>query len=237
MKLFSVLLVVLGVFLFASCQKEIPDSNSFQDKRDGRIYRTLEIGTQTWMAENLAYLPSVSPSSDGSDTSPYYYVYDYEGSSVSAAKASLRYTTYGVLYNWEAARTACPTGWHLPSDAEWTVLEHYLIDNGFGFEGWDLAIGKSMASTSGWDISDKKATIGNNQATNNLSGFNAIPGGFRSFRGGFYHLGQQSTFWSSTEDGPLYSWFRGLHYLEYSLERGYGGFRGGGLSVRCLKDE
>jgi hypothetical protein len=72
------------------------------------------------MAENLAYLPAVSPSSDGSESSPFYYVYNYEGSSINDAKSRGNYTAYGVLYNWEAAKTACPTGWHLPTDEEWT---------------------------------------------------------------------------------------------------------------------
>ena len=98
----------------------------FTDARDGKVYKTITIGTQTWMAENLAYLPSVSHSFTSSFDFPVYYVYGYDGNSVSAAKASANYITYGVLYNWEAAKIACPSGWHLPTDAEWTILENYL---------------------------------------------------------------------------------------------------------------
>ena len=72
------------------------------------------------MAENLAWLPGVSPSSDGSETLSYYYVRGYEGTVVSEAKAVANYSTYGVLYNWPAAMAACPDGWHLPSDGDWT---------------------------------------------------------------------------------------------------------------------
>ncbi|MDD4178128.1 MAG: FISUMP domain-containing protein, partial [Bacteroidales bacterium] len=78
------------------------------------------------MKENLAYLPNVSQPDDGSQTSPFYYVYGYEGFSVPEAKTTPNYQTYGVLYNWPAALTACPQGWHLPSDNEWTILTDYL---------------------------------------------------------------------------------------------------------------
>jgi hypothetical protein len=69
---------------------------------DGKNYKTVQIGDQVWMAENLAYY-LVSPSSQGSTTTPYYYVYDYQGSDVAIAKATDNYKTYGVLYNWPAA--------------------------------------------------------------------------------------------------------------------------------------
>jgi uncharacterized protein (TIGR02145 family) len=234
MKPFSVLLVALGVFLFASCQKEIPNNKSFRDKRDGKIYETIEIGSQIWMAENLAYLPFVSPSSDGSDYSPYYYVYGYEGTSVREAKDRPNYTTYGVLYNWEAAMTACPKGWHLPSDAEWTDLRRYLTNNGFGYEGRGDDIAKSMASTSGWACSSYVYAPGNNQVTNNSSGFNALPGGFRSFKWGFLGLGENANFWSSTvhEDYSL-SW--GLNNYTDDLDEDED-YHIHGFSVRCLKD-
>jgi uncharacterized protein (TIGR02145 family) len=87
----------------------------------GNVYKTVLIGKQWWMAENLAYLPVVNLPTEESVTNPYYYVYDYIGEDVDAAKATDNYKTYGVLYNWTAAMAACPAGWHIPSDAEWTV--------------------------------------------------------------------------------------------------------------------
>ncbi|HPJ60225.1 MAG TPA: FISUMP domain-containing protein, partial [Bacteroidales bacterium] len=70
---------------------------------DGKNYPVVTLGSQIWMAENLAYLPAVSPSSIGSDTEKHYYVYDYQGTNVNEAKATVNYLTYGVLYNWPAA--------------------------------------------------------------------------------------------------------------------------------------
>ena len=111
---------------------EEPDilNNGFTDARDGTHYDAVKIGNQVWMAENLKYLPSVVGPATGSETAAYYYVYDYDGTDVMAAKATANYTTYGVLYNWPAAMNACPTGWHLPSDAEWTELTDYLGGSG-----------------------------------------------------------------------------------------------------------
>lgn len=127
--------------------------NTFTDTRDGESYKTIQIGTQVWMAENYRYLPSVYPSTTGvgSDDDSRYYVNGYEGSDVSAAKANIVemhsvdwngdgleyqdgsnskmvncYETYGVLYNQPAALAACPVGWHLPTDEEWKTLEKYL---------------------------------------------------------------------------------------------------------------
>ena len=97
--------------------------DDFIDSRDSNIYPTVQIGTQCWMAKNLAYLPSVVGPLTGSETTPYYYVYGYDGTDVSAAKATSNYTTYGVLYNWPAASTACPIGWHLPTDAEYREID------------------------------------------------------------------------------------------------------------------
>jgi len=85
-------------------------TSTFTDSRDNTDYRYITIGTQTWMAENLRVLPSVSDPDDGSPDDPYYYVYDYYGTDVAAAEATENYKTYGVLYNWEAALTACPDG-------------------------------------------------------------------------------------------------------------------------------
>ena len=81
----------------------VPNTGTITDSRDGNTYNWVKIGDKIWMAENLAYLPFVCPSSLGSTTEPYYYVYGYEGNSVSEAKVLTNYLDYGVLYNWPAA--------------------------------------------------------------------------------------------------------------------------------------
>jgi len=187
------------------------------------------------MAENLAYLPSVSPSSNGSETTPYYYVYGYQGTSVTTAKATNNYQTYGVLYNWPAAMAGeassnsvpsgvqgvCPTGWHLPSDAEWTVLTSFL-------GGESVAGGKMKeAGTTHWDSP--------NTGANNSSGFTALPAGSRYGNGSFGLLGYNALFWSSTEYYSSGAWSRYLYY-DYANVGRYGSYKSSGFSCRCLKD-
>ena len=206
------------------CEK--PD----KDKRDGQYYSGVMIGTQCWMSRNLAYLPEVSPSSEGSDSSPYYYVYGYEGYRVKDALKTDNYLTYGVLYNWPAAmngepesnavpsgvRGICPDGWHLPSDAEWKILTDYL--------GSSAHI--MMKSTSGW----KDGGNGDNS-----SGLNGLPGGFRDpIFGGFFCLTLDGYFWAATTWGSG-SQTRGLHY-DLNIVSHNNLYRQEGISIRCLKD-
>jgi len=195
------------------------ETGTFTDSRDGNTYKWVKIGDQVWMAENLAYLPKVSPPSEYSGTEPYYYVYGYEGSNVSEAKATYNYKTYGVLYNWPAAFKACPNGWHLPTDEEWIILTNYL---GGGY----LAGGK-MKSIAGWEIPNIGAT--------NSSGFCGLPGGNRNGLLKFGNLGVQGTWCSSTENDWYYAWF---YYLTYNSPFIYRTryAKGNGWSVRCIKD-
>ena len=211
-------------------------TGTFTDTRDSKTYNWVRIGNQKWMSENLAYLPAVSPSAKESTTSAYYYVYDYEGTSVSAAKATSNYQTYGVLYNWHAAMNGagsssanpsgvqgvCPAGWHLPSDAEWTELADYL-------GGESVAGGKMKETgTSHWYSPNTGAT--------NSSGFTALPGGAR-IGSGFVSVGLYGCWWSSTErySSALNSWHWNLRY-NGSYGQQSPNLKRGGLSVRCIGD-
>ena len=100
---------------FAECGDDI-------ESRESRLYNSSKSAEQCWFAENCRYLPEVSPSSEGNTTDPYYYVYGYEGTDVASAMSTSNYATYGVLYNWPAVMTEgiCPSGWHIPSDEEFT---------------------------------------------------------------------------------------------------------------------
>ena len=127
----EVTVVILGQF------------REFTDTRDGKTYKTVKIGEQIWFAENCAYLPQVMKPSEYSAETPCYYVYDYDGNDVAAAKATENYRNEGVLYNWPAAggnmdskndaipsgiQGPCPDGWHVPSEAEWEILYKYVRD-------------------------------------------------------------------------------------------------------------
>jgi uncharacterized protein (TIGR02145 family) len=207
----------------------------FTDSRDGNSYYWVQIGAQVWMAENLAYLPSVSSSLSGSGTAQYFYVYGYEGASVSEAKATANYTTYGVLYNWPAAMNGasssvsnpsgvqgvCPDGWHLPSNAEWTQLTNYL-------GGESVAGGKLKEA--GYDH-----WINPNLGATNSSGFTALPGGYRFSDGSFPNVGFNGFWWLATEFDATYAWDRTLVYNSAYVNRG-NYYKEDGFSVRCVRD-
>ena len=185
-------------------------TGTFIDSRDNTEYSWVQIGEQIWMAENLKYLPSVVGPGTGSNSEAYCYVYGYDGTSISAAKATENYATYGVLYNWTAAMNGaessdanpsgvqgiCPDGWHLPSDAEWKQLEMYLgmSETDVNSTGWRGTVegGKlKEAGTTHW--------ADPNAGANNESGFTALPGGYRSDNGYFYYISYYGSWWSSTE--------------------------------------
>ena len=188
---------------------------------DGYDYSTVLIGDQCWFAENCRYLPEVSPSSEGSETSPYYYVFNYQGTDVATAKSTGNYETYGVLYNWPAVMTEgiCPSGWHIPSDEEFSQLTDFL-------GGEDVAGGKMKeAGYDHWNSPNEGAT--------NSSGWTGLPGGYRD-SGGFYSNGDDGYWWSASESGSN-SWSRFL-YNYYDIVYRFNFIRNGGFSARCVRD-
>jgi len=210
-------------------------NNGFTDTRDNNHYNAIKIGNQIWMAENLAYLPSVVGPGTGSQITPYYYVYGYDGTVVADAKATTNYATYGVLYNWTAAMASsasssanpsgvqgvCPTGWHLPSDAEWTELKDYL-------GGQSIAGGKlKETGTTHWNSPNTGAT--------NETGFTALPGGNRLSNGTFNNIGNYGNWWSATEFNTDYAWYRYMYYYTSNVNRYYIS-KELGYSVRCVRD-
>ena len=196
---------------------------TFTDSRDGNTYATVSIGNQCWMAENLRYdVPGVFGASD----------------TVNSASPS---TSYGRFYDWatvmNGATTSssipsgvqgiCPSGWHLPSDAEWNELEMAL-----GMPAADTAItgwrgtdhGTKMKSTTGWS---------NNGNGSNASGFNAYPAGY--FYYNFHPLGFGTYFWSSTKGSAGYVWDRYLKDNNATVNRDLNNNLKG-YSCRCVKN-
>lgn len=239
LKLSAVLLLGLGLTGLQAQTMYVKESSgsTFTDPRDGKVYQTVVIGNQVWMAENLAYLPSVNMVADGSEDAAgsYYYVYGYDGTNVADAKATDNYATYGVLYNWTAAmdgeassttnpsgiQGVCPAGWHLPSDAEWTELTDYL--------GETTGAGGKLkeTGTTHWASPNKGAT--------NETGFTALPGGYRNPNGPFVSIGYLGYWWSATEYGAADAWYRDMLY-DFSHVYRSGHYKEAGISVRCVRD-
>lgn len=191
--------------------------------QDGNIYKTIIIGTQTWMAENLRTtiyndgtpIPNVTDSTEWSSLSTGAYCNNNNDMGNAG--------TYGRLYNFYAVSTGklCPPGWHVPTNEEWVILNDYL--------GGHLVAGGELkeTGTSHWNEPNTGAT--------NSTGFTALPGGFRYSDGAFESIGDFGYWWSSTETGTdgahgrnMYSFYSYLYYSHYYKVAGY--------SIRCVKD-
>lgn len=201
---------------------------------DGNVYNTVMIGTQCWMKENLRItkrsdgvdIPTVSYSTNNSI--PYYF--DNSSSDIPLEER-------GLLYSWPAAKMVCPTGWHLPSDAEWTDLTDYMKSQMDFICGDDTNfIAKALASTSWWNSSEGDCKPGDQSVyANNISGFNGVPAG-DFFIAEFEPAGFSATFWTSTEDITTGStFFRVLRNYSESLLR-MEAEQYHGHSVRCISD-
>ena len=137
------------------------------------------------------------------------------------ADDSMNCAVYGRLYDWNAAMKACPKGWHLPSIDEWLTLINYL--GGESFAG----IKMKEAGYNHWNKPNTNAT--------NKSGFTALPGGYRGGDGSYNELGNFSQFWSSTEHGDSFAWYRSIG-ANFSQAFLYSGLKTEGRSVRCIRD-
>ncbi len=206
----------------------------FTDSRDGNIYKTVKIGKQVWMAENLKYLPSVIGPVTGSDTIPYYYVYGYNGTDVAEAKATDNYRIFGVLYNWSSISCTlkqsrvegiCPKGWHVPSDNDWTTLIEYLGD--YKAAGGKLKEAYSDSTYWDWDVNVTDAS--------NESGFTALPGGERYSNGTFILIKSDARWWTTTDINTTSAFNLSMRYDENGIYTKIANKKSG-FSVRCIKD-
>ena len=192
---------------------------------DSHDYATVQIGEQCWFAENLrstkyndeAVIPSGLDATEWSNTEDgAMTIYDEDG-----ANEATNLETYGRLYNWYAVNTGklCPSGWHVPTDAEWVTLTDHL--------GGGLAAGDEMKSTSGWS-SDGNGT--------NSSGFSGLPGGSRDNVGTFGNVGSNGAWWSSSPNSDN-AWSRKLLGFFGGVNRSIAGHPlQNGFSARCLSD-
>ncbi|HPT08495.1 MAG TPA: FISUMP domain-containing protein [bacterium] len=154
---------------------------------------------------------------------------------------------YGGLYEWDEAmqystsqkaQGICPSGWHIPSYSEWTALTNYLSTSSQYWCGGDYSqTGKSLANTSGWTSTTTVCYVGNDQSSNNTTGFSALPAGSRNPDGSFYEIGDAVYFWSSTiDDTNIFSSFLYYGYANVNIGGVSNNNPGISLSVRCLQD-
>jgi uncharacterized protein (TIGR02145 family) len=231
------------------------DFGTYTDS-EGHLYHYITIGTQTWMIENLRSSKfrngdPITNITDNTEWQNQLYTTripgwcNYENNAETDAK-------YGKLYNWfaiEDQRNIAPVGWHVASSQEWLILMDYLISKGFNFDGSKSDVGnklaKAMASTSEWLSSDVEGSPGNESSTNNSSGFNGIPAGYRSSNGVFSNSGSSTSWWTSTNAsevaGRPAAYNHGIQYNSSYVQMGarYGTYNTHtfGFSVRCVKNK
>jgi uncharacterized protein (TIGR02145 family) len=192
--------LIVSIALILAISLNAQQTGTFKDSRDGKTYKKVKIGKQVWMAENLTYKP----------ISGNYWAYENNSSNVA---------NYGYLYDWQTAKKVCPTGWHLPSKAEWTQLENFLGSNA----------GTVLKSKSGWRFQ------GN--GTDDY-GFSALPGGsYETSKKLFHELAEDGAWWCST-DSADYAWSTHMWSESSNAHKVISGNIPNvyGLSVRCVMD-
>jgi uncharacterized protein (TIGR02145 family) len=218
---------VLGVIFAVTMIISFGVSKSYSQviDYDGNEYKTVKIGIQVWMAENLNVehyrngdpIPQVQDKEEWSKLTTGAWCY-YDNDPPNGV-------TYGKLYDWYAVndpRGLAPEGWHIPTDAEWTKLIDFL--------GGDKVAGGKLKATTLWQKPNTEAS--------NSSDFTTLPGGFLSYRLDFIAIRQTCYFWSSTkanDNNDIRAWSRDLDYKKSDVIRNES-FKSEGQSVRCIKD-
>lgn len=207
-----------------SCKKELGDQEpdlygSWVDTVDGAVYRTIQLGDQLWIAENINRGEIIDGSTDQKDNG-IIEKYCYDNNPVLCEK-------YGGLYQWgeavqydksESSQGVCPTGWHVPSDSEWKILEIHL-----GMSG--EAVG---------DLLWRGVNHGIMIQPDGETGFEALRSGNRTFRGGYNEIGSAGYFWTSTIADDGHAWRRGVSINHGGIYRSKN-LKSFGFSVRCLR--
>ncbi|OFX28242.1 MAG: hypothetical protein A2X08_14405 [Bacteroidetes bacterium GWA2_32_17] len=222
-------IIVIFVMFIAGCKKDnntvtvAPVNNTITDI-DGNVYHYVTIGTQVWLVEDLKVthyrngdsIPNITDETQWTNlTSGAYCNYDNN---------VLNSTTYGKLYNWYVindSRNICPTGWHVPTDAEWTTLVTFL--GGEGITGGKL----KETGTIHW--------LSPNTGATNETGFTALPAGTRNSSGSYSNTFNHGYWWTSSEQDASNAWDRNVNYNHVDIYRNYDP-KTTGFSIRCIKD-
>lgn len=223
--------------IISGCKKNDDNSNPTPSPGtitdiDGNVYRTVTIGNQIWMAENLKTTKYIDGTSIPLVTDSALWVnlltpgFCWYNNDTATYK-----NTYGALYNWYAVNTGkiAPKGWHVPTDGEWNIMEKYLdntVDTtATGMVGTDIGGKLKETGTTHWESPNTGAT--------NMSGFTALPGGYRA--GTFFGIGSNGCWWSATASDATNAWDRYFSHDYANVDRGSYG-KVDGYSVRCIKD-
>ena len=218
----SLAFLLLMSALCFGCNKD--DNLFLVNDLDGNSYKTVKIGNQLWFAENLkvtklndgTLIPNVTDSLAWRNSiNPAYCWYNNDEAQFKV--------TYGGLYNWYSVNTnkLCPSGWHVPTKAEWDTLKSFL--GGYNDAGNKM----KEIGTSHWTQTDSEVT--------NESGFTGLPGGIIMSKGTCRSIGTDAYFWSSTEYDLNYAWVFRLVTFSGTLSSFYP-LKSGGTSIRCIKD-
>ena len=193
------ILAVAGIAAMFAVGVFAQSAGTFKDSRDGKTYKTVKVGSQTWFAENLNYAAKGSKcyGEGGVVADGFAEEGDHpiNPRKLSNAEVQANCAKYGRLYDWKTALTACPAGTHLPTDKEWMTLTDFV--------GGSETAGKKLKSTAGWNENG----IGTNQY-----GFSALSGGNGYSDGSFYSAGSIGYWWSATEFDAYGAWYRGMDY-------------------------
>jgi uncharacterized protein (TIGR02145 family) len=198
----------------------------FTDSRDSKRYKIVDIGTQTWMAENLNYTPTSGSSKCPDNTASNCVTYGRQYDWATAMDLVSSYNTTLYTATTTKHKGVCPTGWHVPTDAEWVTLGLFVSSNP----------GTKLKATSGW--------TGNVNGTNNY-GFNALPGGYVEYGtvyDSYYNIGNQGRWWTATQYNASYAYNKMIRsedggiYNAGNASNDYSQVKRDMLSVRCIKD-
>ena len=198
--------------------------STFTDKRDGKVYRIVEIGGAVWMAENLNY------AAEGSKCYGEGGIIERDGKTLTNAEIQAYCTKYGRLYYWDAAKKACPAGWHLATDEEWTALVDYA--------GGDSTAGTKLKSSQYWHRYYPDGRPINVPEITNDYGFSALPGGFGESDDFYMNADDIGYWWRAMKDKDNPAGAKIMNYLDMEVMGGEGGNDETHLlSVRCVADK
>jgi len=212
---------------------------------EGHVYNTVLIGEQCWMKENLNTGTRINYNQNQTNNSVIEkYCYWYSASESNC-------DIYGGLYQWdevmqyttqEGTQGICPSGWHVPTDAEYTALTSYVSSQpGYLCNSNSILIGKALASNTLWNSSTYPCGVGNDLGTNNATGFSGLPGGYLGLTSTdppyplYFSIGSDGIWWTSTANNDITSWGRELYYDRALVFRTILN-KAEGYSVRCLRD-